>query len=164
MLDLVLERTLNAPRELVWRAWTDPALLKQWFAPKPYLISELEMDLRPGGMHHYGMKTPDGSVMWGRMVYREISPPEKLVFINSFSDENGGVTRHPMAPSWPLELLSVFTFEQQPGGKNKFTLSWSPDNATEEERKTFYAGHASMTQGWSGTLEGLEAYLPKAKA
>ena len=81
------------------------------------------------------------------MVYREIVPPEQLVFINSFSDENGGLTRHPMAPTWPLEMLSVFTFEEQPGGKTKFTVRWSPHNATDEERKTFDAGHASMTPG-----------------
>ena len=59
-LDLVLERTLNAPRDLVWKAWTDPALLKQWFAPKPYLISELELDLTPGGIFRIRMTGPDG--------------------------------------------------------------------------------------------------------
>jgi uncharacterized protein YndB with AHSA1/START domain len=59
-LDLVLERTLNAPRELVWKAWTDPKLLKQWFAPKPYEISELEMDLQPGGIFRIRMVGPDG--------------------------------------------------------------------------------------------------------
>ena len=98
------------------------------------------------------------------MVYREIVPPERLVFINSFSDEKGGVTRHPLAPTWPLEMLSIFTFEELPGGKTKFTIRWSPHNATAEERKTFDAGHDSMTQGWSGTLEQLEAYLAKAQA
>jgi len=98
------------------------------------------------------------------MVYREIIPPEKLVFINSFSDEKGGLGRHPMAPTWPLEMLSVFTFEVQPGGKTVVTVRWSPHNATEEERKTFDAGHASMNQGWSGTMDKLEAYLATAKA
>ena len=85
-----------------------------------------------------------------------------MVFISSFSDEAGGTTRHPMAPTWPLEMLSTFTFEEQPGGKTKVTIRWSPHNATEEERKTFDAGHDSMRQGWSGTLEQLEAYLAKA--
>ena len=58
--DLVLERTLNAPRDMVWKAWTDPKLLKQWFAPKPYEISEVEMDLRPGGIFRIRMTGPDG--------------------------------------------------------------------------------------------------------
>jgi uncharacterized protein YndB with AHSA1/START domain len=97
------------------------------------------------------------------MVYREIVPPQKIVFINAFSDENGGLTRHPMAPTWPIEMLSTFTFEEQPGGKTKFTVRWSPLDPTAEEQQTFDAGHASMTQGWTGTLEKLEAYLPKSQ-
>jgi uncharacterized protein YndB with AHSA1/START domain len=109
------------------------------------------------------METPDGKAMWGKFVYREITPPEKLVFINSFSDEAGGVTRHPMAPSWPLQLLSTFTFEDVPGGKTKFTVRWAPLNPTEDERTTFDAGHASMTGGWSGTMDKLEGYLASAK-
>ena len=60
-----------------------------------------KMDLRPGGTYHYGMRTPDGKEMWGRFVYREIIPPERIVFVNSFSDPEGGITRHPMAPTWP---------------------------------------------------------------
>ncbi len=162
--EFVMSRVFDAPRELVWKCFTDPEHMRQWWGPKGATVVEAKMDLRPGGTYLYGLKMPDGLVMWGRFVYREITPPQKLVFINSFSDENGGVTRHPMAPTWPRELLSVFTFEALPGGKTKFTLSWSPYNATEEERKTFEAGRASMTQGWNGTLEGLEAYLPKAKA
>jgi uncharacterized protein YndB with AHSA1/START domain len=122
------------------------------------------MDLRPGGTYLYGMKAPDGSTMWGKFIYREIVPQQKLVFVNSFSDEEGGTTRHPLHKTWPLQLLSVFTFEDQPGDKTKFTVRWAPLNATEEERKTFDAGHDSMRGGWSGTMEQLAAYLAKAKA
>jgi uncharacterized protein YndB with AHSA1/START domain len=153
----------DAPRDLVWKCFTDPAHMKGWWGPKGVKVVRSEMDLRPGGTYHYGMQMPDGAVMWGRFVYREIVPPEKLVFINSFSDEKGGLTRHPLAPTWPLELLSVFTFEEQLGGKTKFTIRWTPHNATEEERKAFDAGHASMNQGWGGTMEQLEAYLAQAK-
>jgi uncharacterized protein YndB with AHSA1/START domain len=162
--DFVISRVFDAPRELVWKCFTDPEHMQHWWGPKGVTVLKSKMDLRPGGTYLYGMKSPDGSVMWGRMVYREIAPPEKLVFINSFSDEQGGLTRHPMAPTWPLEMLSVFTFEEQPDGKTKFTVRWSPHNATEEERKTFDAGHASMTQGWGGTLEKLGVYLAEAKA
>jgi uncharacterized protein YndB with AHSA1/START domain len=82
-----------------------------------------------------------------------------LVLINSFSDEAGGLTRHPLSPTWPMEMYSVFTFEEASGGKTKFTVRWSPHNATEEEKKTFDASHDSMTQGWGGTLEQLAGYL-----
>jgi uncharacterized protein YndB with AHSA1/START domain len=99
--------------------------------------------------------------MWGKFVYREITPPSRMVLVSSFSDETGGVTRHPMAPTWPLEMLSTFSFEEE-GGKTRFTVRWSPLNASEEERATFVAGHASMQQGWGGTLDKLAAYLAKA--
>jgi uncharacterized protein YndB with AHSA1/START domain len=162
--EFAISRVLDAPRDLVWRCFTDPQHMKQWWGPKGVTVVKSEMDLRPGGIYHYAMQVPGGPVMWGKMVYREITPPEKIVFINSFSDEAGGVTRHPMAPSWPLEMLSVFTFEEQPDGKTKFTVRWSPHNATEDERKTFDAGHASMNQGWSGTLDQLQVHLAKVRA
>ena len=68
-----------------------------------------------------------------------------------------------MAPTWPLEMLSIFTFEELPGGKTRFTVRWSPHNASAEEQKTFDEGHASMNQGWSGTIDKLEEYLPKVR-
>jgi uncharacterized protein YndB with AHSA1/START domain len=145
----------------VWKAFTDPERMKQWWGPKGFTVIASKMDLRPGGTYHYGMRAPDGSPMWGKFVYREITPPERMVFISSFSDEAGGISRHPMAPNWPLEMLSTFTFEDV-GGKTKFTVRWAPHDATEEERKVFAAGKDGMHQGWSGTFEQLAAYLAKA--
>ena len=162
--DFVISRVLDAPRELVWKCFTDPKHMKEWWGPKGFKVIKSDMDLRAGGTYHYGMQVPDGPVMWGKFVYREIVPPAKLVFINSFSDEHSGLTRHPMSPTWPMELLSTFTFEEAGPGKTKFTIRWSPHNATAEERKTFEAGQASMNQGWGGTLEQLETYLVTAKA
>jgi uncharacterized protein YndB with AHSA1/START domain len=135
--------------------------MQQWWGPKGVKVRASKMDLRVGGTYHYGMETPDGKIMWGRMVYREITPPERLVFINSFSDEAGGLTRHPLAPAWPLEMLSTFTFEDI-RGKTKFTVRWAPYSATPEEQAAFDAGHASMTGGWTGTMDQLEGYLAKA--
>jgi uncharacterized protein YndB with AHSA1/START domain len=161
--DFVISRVLDAPRDLVWKCFTDPEHMKQWWGPKGFTVLVSKMDLRPGGMYHYGMKAPDGSPMWGRFILREVTPKDRRVFINSFTDEAGGVTRHPMAPDWPLEMLSTFTFEDLPGGKTRFTVRWAAHNPTPQEQKVFDGGHASMTQGWSGTLEQLEAYLAKAK-
>lgn len=156
--EFAITRVFDAPRDLVWKAFTEPKRLKEWWGPKGVTIIESKMDLRPGGSYHYAMRTPDGNTMWGKFVYREITPPSRMVFVNSFSDEAGGVTRHPMAPNWPLEMLSTFLFEEE-SGKTRFTVRWSPLNATEEERATFAAGHASMQQGWGGTLDKLAAYL-----
>ena len=160
--DFVISRVLDAPRELVWKAFTEPERMKQWWGPKGFTVIASKMDLRPGGTYHYGMKAPDGSAMWGKMAFREIAPPERMVLINSFSDEAGGTTRHPLHLSWPLEMHSVFTFEEQPDGKTKLTIRWSAYNATEEEQETFDTNHDSMRQGWGGTLDQLAAYLARA--
>ena len=159
--DFVLSRVFDAPRDLVWKCFTDPEHMKQWWGPKGFTVIASKMDLRVGGTYLYGMKAPNGADMWGKFTYREIAPPDRMVLINSFSDENGGVTRHPGSPSWPLELLSTFTFEQLPDGKTKFTVRWAPHKANAEEQKTFDSSRDSMTQGWGGTLEQLGAYLAK---
>ena len=158
----VTSRELDAPRDLVWKAFTEAERMKQWWGPKGVTIIASRMDLRPGGTYHYGMWTPDGKEMWGRFVYREIEAPERLVSVNSFSDAKGGLTRHPLAPAWPIEMLSTFTFVEA-NGKTTFTVTWSPLNPTAEEQATFDAGHAGMTQGWSGTMEQLAAYLAKER-
>jgi uncharacterized protein YndB with AHSA1/START domain len=160
--DFVISRTFDAPRDLVWKCFTDPERMKQWWGPKGFKVIASKMDLRPGGSYLYGLQSPAGQSMWGKFVYREVVPPEKLVLINSFSDEKGGTTRHPGNENWPLQMLSTFTFEDLPGGKTKFTVRWAPYNATEAEVKTFDSNRNSMTQGWSGTFEQLDAYLAKA--
>ncbi len=159
--DFVISRIFDAPRDLVWKCFTDPERMKQWWGPKGVKIVKSDMDLRPGGTYHYGMQTPDGKVMWGKFIYREIVPPQKIVFINSFSDEAGGVTRHPMASVMAAGDAVGFHFRGTTGRQDQVHVRWSPHNATAEEQKTFDAGHDSMTQGWSGTLDQLEAYLTK---
>jgi uncharacterized protein YndB with AHSA1/START domain len=155
----VITRTFNAPREVVFDAFTKPDEMKKWWGPKGFTVISSKMDLRPGGFYHYGMRGPDGSPMWGKFVYREIVRPERISFVNSFSDEAGGVTRHPMAPDWPLRMLTTFTFDDLGGGKTKLTTTSVAFEATEAEVAVFAANHDSMTQGWTGTLDQFEAYL-----
>jgi uncharacterized protein YndB with AHSA1/START domain len=157
----VISRVFDAPRERVWKAWTEAAQLKQWWGPAGFKVHTCKVDLRPGGVFLYGMTTPDGKDMWGRFVYREIQAPNKLVFIVSFSDPQGGVTRHPWSANWPLQTLSTVTFEEQ-GRKTKVTVQWVPHDAAEVERKTFDEGRDSMKQGWGGTMDQFADYLKKA--
>lgn len=157
---MVIARVFDAPRERVWQAWTVVERLKQWFSPKGFTVIAAKMDLRPGGSYHYGMRMPNGQEMWGKWVFREIKAPERLVLVNSFSDAAGGLTRHPMAPTWPREMLSTTTFTET-AGKTTITLEWLPLNATPEEIATFEAGRPGMTQGWTGTMEQLTGYLKK---
>jgi uncharacterized protein YndB with AHSA1/START domain len=161
--DFVISRRFDAPRETLFRAFTEPASMQQWWGPKGFTVVKATMDLRVGGTYHYALRAPDGSTMWGKMVYREITAPARVVWINSFSDEAGGTTRHPMAPTWPREMLSTLTFDDDAGG-TRLTLTWSPLDPDAMERATFDApvSHESMRMGWTGTLDQLEAYLTKA--
>jgi uncharacterized protein YndB with AHSA1/START domain len=156
--EFFLARCFGAPRALVFRAWTEPDRLARWFGPKGFTMLSCTLDLRPGGVFHYGMRSPDGQVMWGRWVFREIVAPERLVFVASFSDETGGVTRHPFAPDWPLEVLSTLTLTEH-HGQTTVAMRGIPVNATDPERKTFEAAHDSMQKGWTGTLDQLAGYL-----
>jgi uncharacterized protein YndB with AHSA1/START domain len=160
MQPFVISRVFDAPRERVWQAWTEAERLKQWFSPKGFTVIAAKMDFRVGGTYHYGMRTPAGQEMWGKWVFREIVAPERLVLVNSFSDAAGNMTRHPMSPTWPREMLSTTTLVQS-GGKTTLTLEWQPINATPEEIATFEAGRAGMTQGWTGTMDQFTVYLVK---
>ena len=160
MKPFLIGRELDAPRERVWQAWTEPERLQQWFSPKGFSVIAAKLDLRAGGTYHYGMRMADGKEIWGKWLIREVKGPERLVFINTFSDPKGGLTRHPFAPDWPAKMLSTITFEEQ-GRGTKLTIRWAPIEASEAEIKTFDGGRASMTQGWGGTFEQLTAYLAK---
>jgi uncharacterized protein YndB with AHSA1/START domain len=154
-----ITRVVDAPRDKVWRAWTEVEHLRQWWGPKGFAVTHCKVDLRPGGLMHYCLRTPDGNEMWGKFVFREIAKPERLVWINSFSDKEGGTTVHPMSADWPREMHTKVTFEDL-GGKTRVTVQWTPVDASSEiERKTFEQGRDSMKQGWSGTFEQLESYL-----
>jgi uncharacterized protein YndB with AHSA1/START domain len=91
--EFYISRVFEAGRDRVWRAWTDAERLGKWWGPKDFDIVSVKLDLRPGGMCHYLLRSPDGQDMWGKFVFREIVPQERLVFIVSFSDEAGGMTR-----------------------------------------------------------------------
>jgi uncharacterized protein YndB with AHSA1/START domain len=159
----VLSREFAAPRDLVWRVWSEPQHFSQWFGPKGFAQMTLaKFDLRPGGMLHYSMPAPDGKEMWGRALYREVVPPAKIVWINSFSDKDGGITPHPFTKDpWPLQLLTTVTFAEQ-GGKTLVTVNWVPFDATDAERATFDAGRESMKMGWGGTFDRLGEHIAKS--
>ena len=157
--DFVISRVFDAPRELVWKAFTDPEHMKEWWGPTGSVVVASKMDFRVGGTYLGAMRDPAGNVMWGKFVYREIVRPERLVWEHSFSDENGGLTRHPLAPTWPLKLLTTVTFDEPRKGQTEITLRWSLLDATEEERNTFAGAHDSMRGGWGGSFDQLAAHL-----
>lgn len=157
----VISREFDKPRDLVFAAFSDPERMRHWWGPKGAKVIVSKMDFRPGGTYHYGLEYGGGK-MWGKFAYGEIERPSRIDLVSSFSDENAGVTRHPMAPEWPLQMHSTFTFEEAGASRTKVTIAWAPIDPSAAEREAFEKGRGSMQQGWSGTFEQLEAYLASA--
>ena len=159
MTPFVISRDFEVARPLLFSCFADVNRLAKWWGPRGVEIIRPSLDLRPGGMFHYGMASAEGQVMWGRMVFREIVPPEHIVFLNSFSDEHGSLARAPFFDGkWPLEILTRFDFAELGPGRSRFTVTWTPHEATAEEQATFDANRESMQGGWTGSLDKLTAY------
>jgi uncharacterized protein YndB with AHSA1/START domain len=122
--EITITRVYDAPRELVWKAWTEPEQFKRWWGPKAFTAPVSKIDLRVGGKYLSCMRGPDGKDYWSTGVYREIVPNERIVVTDSFSDEKGNIvpaSHYGMAGDWPLELLVTVTFEEL-GDKTKMIL------------------------------------------
>jgi uncharacterized protein YndB with AHSA1/START domain len=154
----VISRVFDAPRELVWEALTEPGRMAAWFGPKGFTGRTIRMDLRPGGVYHYHLAGPGGLEMWARWIYREIVPLERLVFVQSFSDPEGGPGPFPFPGEWPAEMLCTFALAGH-GGKTEFTVRTFALDPTPAQAAAFNAGFASMTGGWAGTFDQLEDHL-----
>ncbi len=156
----VATRVFDAPRALVWRAFTEPERLAKWWGPKGFTVHTAKVDLRPGGLFLYGLKGPNNAEVWGKFVYREIVAPERFTCVMSFSDPKGGTTRHPGNPAWPLEMLMTVTFIER-DGRTTVTLTNEPVNATAAERAAFEEGRNSMRKGFGGTFDQLAEFVSK---
>lgn len=152
---LVLERVFNAPRELVYKVFTDGEHLKQWWGPRGWEVTVSNMDFRPGGSWHYCMKCLDknqgdfyGMESWGKSVYQEIEEPEKIVLIDYFSDAEGIIAEGMPAP------ISTITFVEE-DGKTKLINRAVYDSP--EALKTVL--DMGMEEGITQTWDRLEEYL-----
>lgn len=151
--ELVLMRVFDAPRELVFKAWTEPEHFARWWGPKGWTVPVCQIDLRPGGRILFCMRSPEGQDVWNGGVYREVSPPERLVSTDYFADEHGNPvspTQYGLSPDFPAEALVTVTFEEQ-AGKTKLTLRQTVPPAV--------AAQAGAQQGWNESFDKLAAYL-----
>ncbi|MDW7733634.1 MAG: SRPBCC domain-containing protein [Methanolobus sp.] len=156
--ELVIKRIFDAPRELLWKTWTEPEGVMHWWGPKGFTSPTCKIDFRVGGSYLFCMRSPDGQDFWSTGVYREIVPMEKIVATDSFADENGNVVSasyYGMSGEWPLELLVTSRFEEQ-DSKTKFTLNHSGISGISDTDRT------NMEQGWNESFDKLEQYLTEA--
>ena len=143
--ELVLELTLDAPKEKLYRCWTEPALLVQWFAPKPFTTPSAELDVRPGGSSRIVMRTPDGQDMPSEGVYLEVVPNQKLVFTDAFT---AAWQPRDGAPFMVAEV----TFEDAANGQTRYRAvarHWSAEAKAQHEAMGFH-------QGWTACAKQLE--------
>jgi uncharacterized protein YndB with AHSA1/START domain len=155
----VTHRTFEAPLNTVWETWTNPKHVAQWLAPTGSTMEYIKADIKPEGTSFYLMSNKDYK-MYGKIHYKEITKPSKLVYTQFFCDENENITRHPMAPTWPQAMLTTILFDAEGDDQTRVSIRWEIDgNATTAERETFHKAKAGMTQGWTGSFDKLEDYL-----
>lgn len=157
----VLERVFDAPRELVWKTWTDPKLLPRWYGPRVETIIH-HLDLKPGGLWLLEMRM-GGKSMYQRVEYTDVVPPKRLVWLHSNSDANWKIAPSPMMADWPLVLLTTVTFEDD-GGRTKLRLTWVPHEASKAEIACFAAAIGGMDKGWGAGMKLLAELLAELQA
>ena len=144
--ELVLTRLIDATREKLFRAWTEPELIKQWFTPRPWTTPVVETDVRPGGSSYILMRGPDGTEMPNRGVYLEVVKNAKLVFTDAYVEA--------WQPSDKPFFTCVLTFEDE-GGKTRYTARarhWTDADRESHEKMGFH-------EGWGKATDQLEALV-----
>jgi uncharacterized protein YndB with AHSA1/START domain len=144
--DLVISRLLKAPRAALWRAWTEPERLKEWWCPKPWVTEVRAFDFRPGGNFHTFMSGPDGGSSDNPGCFLEIVPGERIVWTTMLT---GGW--QPATPWMPL--TAVFSFADEAGGTRYTATAMHPDAATRDKHDAM-----GFHEGWNLCIDQLEAY------
>ena len=148
--ELTITRIYDAPRALVFKMWTDPKHMAQWWGPKGFTNPICELDARPGGKIHIDMRAPDGTIYPMTGTFREVKEPERLVFMAYAEDHDGNVH---------LESLTTVTFEEQ-GGKTKLTMHASAVGLAPIAVQML----AGMDAGWNGSLDKLAELVGRANS
>jgi uncharacterized protein YndB with AHSA1/START domain len=144
--ELVLGRLIAAPRAAVWRCWTDPELLPQWFCPKPWGVSEASLDVRPGGASNVVMQGPNGEVVPNPGQYLEVVPGERLVFTDAFVGDWRPSSGKPF-------MVAEITLADDPSGGTRYVARarhWSAEDTRKHEEMGFHPG-------WGVATDQLEA-------
>ncbi len=155
----VINRSFDVPLKTMFDHWSKPELFSKWLPPTGMEMKFIHSEIKAGG-HAFYLMSGGGLKMYGRADYREIQAPDRLVYTQQFCDENGRVTRHPMAPTWPETMLTTVTLTEEGPERTRVTVTWEPvGDVTAEELAAFVKQRAGMTMGWTGSFDKLEALL-----
>ncbi len=159
---IVITRRLKAPRALVWRCLSEREHFEKWWGPASHTTRAARFEFRPGGFCHYSMSA-GGEAMWGRFLYLEMEAPQRLVFINAFSDAGGALTRAPWEPNWPLEMHNTLELSEA-DGETTATLTVRPVGEDDVEADVFRRDIDSMHAGFGETFNQLETLLARLQS
>ena len=156
--ELVITRIFDAPRELVWKAWTEPERVKRWWGPKGFTAPVIKIDLRVGGKYLYCMRSPEGQDLWSGGIFQEVVPQERIVATDYFSDKDGNKispTQFGLSADFPAESTVTITFTEE-GDKTKLTLTYPlPESAAARDAIL----KSGMEQGWNESFDKLAESL-----
>ena len=157
--NFTLVHEFNAPRELVFNAFSNAEALNAWWGPVGTRNIVVSLDFRPGGIFHYKMEAKVNS-SYGRFVFGKINPHDLLEFTTSFADENAHIVRAPFDIIFPAEVFYQLRFTEN-NGKTTITLTVQPVDASPEETTGFHSIDADMQKGFGATFDKLSDYLDK---
>ena len=155
--EFVLVREFNAPKKLVFNAFSNAEALNEWWGPVQTKNSVIKLDFRPGGIFHYKMESTAGT-NYARMLFGEIDPYDLLEFTIAFTDENAKIVKAPFPITFPLEVAYRLEFKEK-NGKTTITLRGEPLNARPEEIEGFRSLNKSMEEGFGKSFDKLVEYL-----
>jgi uncharacterized protein YndB with AHSA1/START domain len=151
---IVITRIFDAPREMVWKAWTDPNHLVAWWGPRYFTSPAAKIDFRVGGKYLFCMRSPEGQDYYSAGTYNEIVPPQRIVYTDSFADAEGNILSPAEFGMGDIPTIQIMTLTLEDiGGKTRLTLSQAdiPDG---EAKK-------NMITGWNESFDKLaESLIP----
>lgn len=158
----IIVHEFNAPKELVFNAFSQEEALTQWWGPVECKNTVLKLDFKEGGIFHYKM-VKGSKTNYGRFTFSKIQPYDLLEFVNSFSDAKGNIIRAPFDIQLPLKIFYRFVFTEDKG-KTRITMTGLPMEASSEELRAFKSINESMQEGFGATFNQLASYLDKIRA
>ncbi len=152
-----ISRTFDAPIERIYEMWTDPEHLAQWLPPTGATMQFLRTEPRIGGTSFYAMTAANGMVMHGRVTYLALEKPGRIVYTQQFCDDKEQVIRPPFFVNWPQTMLTTVELASEDADRTRVTVRWEPRDATPADIAEFIKQRGSMTMGWTGSFDKLEA-------
>ena len=161
----VINRSFDAPRDLVFEMWVNPEHFTKWLAPTGFEMEILHGEIKPGKKTFYKMTNNADVTMYGRVEYLQIEKPGLLVYTQQFCDEHENLGKHPNIPVWPETMHSTVTLTEEGPNQTRITVTWQPvEGVSTEELRAFIEMRGGMTVGWTGSFDKLENLLESIQA